>query len=164
MPITIVVEDGTGKTNATSYVSVAEFEAYWTARGVDYTTTPSDDTIAIWLNNATAYADSFYKWGGIIATDAQALSIPRVNWYDKDGRRLDMIVPSFIKNGICELAAIRQSDNFETTTSEGVKSESYGPVSVTYTSDSGSAKVTYTTAMSWFKRGLAPVGLRAIPT
>jgi hypothetical protein len=163
MAITIIVEDGTGLTNATSYVSIAEFEAYWTARGVDYTAT-SEDTLAIWLNLASQFADANYDWDGQIASDEQALNIPRVNWCDKQGRDLDDTVPTFIKNGICELAAIRQSDNFETTATTGVKSESYGPVSVTYSGDSGSSKVLYTTATQYFKQGLAPVGLRVIPT
>jgi len=162
MAITIVVEDGTGLTNATSYVSIAEFKAYWAERGI--TRTESDDTIAIWLNLASQFADAHYDWDGQIASDEQALLIPRVNWCDKQGRDLDDSVPGFIKNGVCELAAIRQSDNFETTSTTGVKSESYGPVSIAYSGDSGSSKVLYTTATQYFKQGLAPIGLRVIPT
>ena len=159
----LIVEDGTGLSNAQSYISVADFQAYWTARGMDYTG-EDDETIEIWLILATKYADANYNWDGMIATTDQSLNIPRVNWYDKQGRDLNYMVPSFIKYGVCELAAIRQADNFETTATTGVKSESYGPVSITYSGDGGSSKVIYTTAMSYFRNGLAPVGLRVIPT
>lgn len=165
MPMTIdfVVEDGTGKTDATSYVSIQEFKDYWDNRLISYSSY-SDDIIGNWLNLATQYADSICKWGGQIYDSDQALAIPRVSWMDKQGRFLDGTVPTFVKNGVCELAAIRQADNFETTSSVGLKSENYGPVSVTYSSDSSYSKIIYTTAMNWFRMGITSTGLRGIPT
>jgi hypothetical protein len=35
--VTLVIEDGTGKANAESYVSVADFRTYADGRGLDYT-------------------------------------------------------------------------------------------------------------------------------
>ena len=158
-----IVEDGTGKSDATSYVSVAEFLSYWDNRLVDYSG-EEIDTISNWLNLATQYADSICNWAGTLYSTEQALQIPRADWTDRDGRDYSESVPVFVKNGVCELAAIRQADNFETITNTGIASENYGPVSITYSSDSGSARILYPTAMKYFSRGIYYGGLRAVPT
>jgi len=127
MAVNIIVEDGTGKTDATSYVSIAEFKTYWTQKGITHT--EDDDTIAVWLNSATQYADYLVRWGGDIYSYDQALQIPRINWVDMSGRILED-VPTQVKNGVCELAQLLQGDTI--TNDQGIASESYGGISVTY--------------------------------
>ena len=159
-----VVEDGTGLSTATSYVSVAEFEDYWTGRGIDYTTT-ADATIEMWLNMATLYCDNLMAWTGTTVNDTQALLVPRSGWCDKRGRDIDDSVPTFLKGGVCELAHVRQAE-FETSSSSGLKSENYGPVQITYSSDSAQAMTLYPSAMQWLSQGckVSKSTLRVSPT
>lgn len=135
MAVVIVVEDGTGKTDATSYVSRADFDAYWTQKGVDYTntTTYPNDTINLWLNDATQLADSMYCYCGYVANDGQALDVPRDNWYDERGNDLSDSVPVKLKNAVCELAVALQGASADSDRESGVASKKYGSISTSYT-------------------------------
>ena len=162
MAVTIIVEDGTGKSDATSYVSIAEFKAYWTQNGVDYTG-ETDDNIALWVNNATRYADDYYCYGGRIANDDQALLVPRIGWYDSRGNSLDNTVPTQLKNAVCEIAGIRQTERASTETT-GIKSKKAGPISVTYSDASVGARIKYTGADAYMKGLLCSGGgMTALP-
>ena len=163
MAIIFVVEDGTGLTNSTSYVSVAEFVQYWENKGTDYSAT-AEATAQAWLNEATDYADNTYCWGGSLGDEDQALAVPRDGWNDVYGRDLDDSVPTFLKNGVAELAGIRQGADPESSVSVGVSSESYGPVSVSYKGSSPGTTVKYTTAEKWFGKLQLCGGLRAWPS
>ena len=124
MAIEFVVEDGTGLSTSTSYVSLAEFRQYWENKGVDYSSAggTTDASIQAWLNEATQYADVTVCWGGILSDEDQALAIPRTSWVDIYGRDVDDSVPDYLKNGICELAGKRQGTDPETSTTVGVSS------------------------------------------
>ena len=160
--IEFVVEDGTAKTDATSYVTVLEFQQYWFNKGTDYEST-ADTTIQAWLNEATIYADTTICWGGTIVDEDQALAIPRTSWVDVYGRDLDDSVPNYLKNGICELAGKRQGTDPESSTTVGVSSKRYGPVSVAYKGGTNGSTVRYPTASKWFGLMLQCGGLRAWP-
>lgn len=79
----LVVEDGTGKSNADAYISTADVTTYLTARRVaaDFATWTAADTptkeIAVRL--ATQWLDSRYqeRWRGVKFDGAQALNWPR---------------------------------------------------------------------------------------
>ena len=157
MSVTLVLEDGTGLTNSTSYVSIAEFKTYWTQNGVDYTG-ETDDTIALWVNSATLFADGYYCYGGVVASQEQALEVPRTGWYDQRGNSLDNSVPTQLKNAVCELAGIRQAER-ATTESTGIKSKSAGPISVTYGSSTMGARIKYTGADAYMKGLLCQGGV-----
>lgn len=162
LTIEFVVEDGTGKSTATSYLTVEEFEQYWLNKGTDYQAT-ADATIQAWLNEATEYADITICWGGSLYDEDQALAIPRTSWVDVYGRDLDETVPDYLKNGICELAGKRQGSDPETSSTVGVASKSYGPVSVAYKGGTNGTTVRYPTAEKWFGLMLQCGGLRAWP-
>lgn len=74
----LIVEDGTGKPDAESYVSVADFKAYADARGLSYGT-KSDTEIEQALRRATEWLDAKYggRFGGTWAVTGQALAWPR---------------------------------------------------------------------------------------
>jgi len=163
MAITFEVENGTGKTNATSYVTIAEYKAYWGDRGISITDT--DENIKIYLNLATEYTDSIANYCGQIYSDTQALFVPRINWYDSKYYDISQSVPYQLKNAVCEFAYIRKADNLEEIKTSGISSESYGGVSIVYSGDSGQAKLSYPNAMKWLKQiTCGSTGLRAIPT
>ena len=165
MSIEFVVEDGTAKTDATSYVELTEFRQYWENKGIDYSVAggTADASIQVWLNEATQYADITICWGGTIVDEDQALAIPRTSWADVYGRDLDDSVPDYLKNGICELAGKRQGTDPESSTTVGVSSKRYGPVSVAYKGGTNGSTVRYPTASKWFGLMLQCGGLRAWP-
>ena len=144
MAVNIIVEDGTGKSGATSYVSIAEFKAYWNQKGVTTYDSTADDTLAVWLNEATLLADSYFCYGGVIYSTEQALQVPRLNWYDRNGNSLDGTVPTQLKNAISELAAERQGTTV-TKETDGIKRKTVGPLTVEYRGGGGSS-VSYPSA------------------
>ena len=80
-----VVEDGTGKSDATSYASVASLKAYFDDRGLSYATY-TDDQIQRALIDATDFLERTYTWAtGRKGSKTQALGWPRLVAYDSDG-------------------------------------------------------------------------------
>ena len=80
--MTFVVEDGTGKADAESYVSVADAGAYAAARGLpfDVTGAPAIALAEQALRRATEWIDAKYgpRFAGTWAVDGQALAWPRL--------------------------------------------------------------------------------------
>lgn len=137
MAIQFVVETGAALSNATSYVSVAEYKQYYENRGIDYTSV-SDATIQAKLNVATEYIDNNYNFAGCIVDEEQALSFPRSCLY-KNGIAIDSdVIPQDLKDAVCYIADKVKNGMIEQVDS-GIKSESFGPVSKTY-SETGQKK------------------------
>lgn len=137
MAIEFVVEDGTGKATATSYITVAEFRQYWENRGTSYPTdtapaTTEDDKIKGYLNSATEFIDVTFRFKGLKVSDDQALEFPRYGVMRRNGRLIDSdIVPTDIKNACAYLAGMKSSMDLNVV-ENNVRSESYGPVSKAY--------------------------------
>jgi len=74
--MTIIVEDGTGKSDAVSYATVAQYKTYCTARGITYGT---DTVIEQSLVKATDAMTQMYRlrWKGYRNTATQSLDFPR---------------------------------------------------------------------------------------
>jgi hypothetical protein len=135
MSIEFVVESGTGASTSTSYCTVAQFKQYWENKGLPYC--ESDVTIEGWLNQATEYIDLNYNFEGQPSLDTQALEWPRLYAMDRLGYYISAgTIPKEIINATCYLAA-QCKTGVLSTVDNGVKSESYGPVSVTYSKTSG---------------------------
>tara|TARA_R110000824_G_scaffold20947_9_gene78611 strand:+ start:1947 stop:2495 length:549 start_codon:yes stop_codon:yes gene_type:complete len=104
-----IVEDGTGKSNANSYLTTADADSYIE----DYTRNNST-----WSGSSTAQKQGYIKeatqsldliWGGRfvgVKLDVnQALSFPRFGGYDREGYQLATdVVPKLIKSATAELA------------------------------------------------------------
>jgi hypothetical protein len=107
-----VVEDGTGLTTSTSYVSVADATTYFATYGTEANNTLwTGKTTAEHeraLNNGTQFIDSQYYFPGIKSSETQALNWPRKYAYDCNGYELDDI-PQKLKDAVCE-AALRSFD------------------------------------------------------
>lgn len=106
--MSLVVENGTGLSNAESYLSVADADVYHAARGNPVAwsgaTTAEKETA---LLAATEYIDSVYRgaWKGTRAVETQALSWPRVDAYDSDDFLIDSgVVPLEVERATAELA------------------------------------------------------------
>lgn len=74
MAVQLVIEDGTGKPDANSYITVAEAKAYAESRGV---TLGSDDSIAANLVLSADYIEVSGPYKGYAFNDMQGLEFPR---------------------------------------------------------------------------------------
>ena len=93
----MVVEDGTGLSNADSFVSVDYAETYFTTRGV--TAWASLTNKEALLIKATDYIEAVYSesWKGVTLNDTQSLSFPRI--IDDS-----TVYPDRLLKATCELA------------------------------------------------------------
>lgn len=135
----LIVEDGTGKADAQSYLSVADADAYFSDRGVS-AWSGVDAVKASALISATEYID--IRWGkflkGILEfKDTQALLFPRINLYDDQGRHITGI-PDRLERATAEYALIALTSvlmpNPEIQASGNIlveSSETVGPISET---------------------------------
>jgi hypothetical protein len=101
--MTLVVEDGTGKADAQSYLSVADANSYLAARGYTLWATISDVEKESCLIRATDFMES-YSWKGNRVTTTQALDWPRDNVTAYGLLTPSNIVPKNIKDACAELA------------------------------------------------------------
>lgn len=86
----LVVEDGSGLSNAESYISVADATTYLTEIGeeADWTAAQVAAQEAA-LRLSTSWIDGRYSWPGFPKNDAQALDWPRFDAFDCEGRLVD---------------------------------------------------------------------------
>ena len=163
--IDFIVETGVGLTNSTSYVDIDYFRDYWETLGITFS--ESDDTLSAWLNEATRYVDLNYRFYSVpttqnltlypgLVTKTQALEFPRLLWGTE--------IPIELKKGVCELAYARQGIDSDNKISTGISSESYGPVSVSYSSSSSNSKIVYKTANLWLYKICYTKVRRILPT
>lgn len=86
----LVVEDGTGLSNADALISRADFEAYATARGYVTSSYDGDDDIDPAIRRASAYLNAFTWKGYKLNGRDQTMSWPRTGVLDGE----DLTVPS----------------------------------------------------------------------
>lgn len=132
MAIQFVVENGTFKSDATSYVSVEEFTQYWENFGTDYSA-KTDAQVQVKLNEASMYIDNLYTWQGYKSTETQGLQFPRDRVYDRNNYDLSGEVPDAIKNAVNEIAGWAMEGNSLDEPVGNIQSRSMGPMSVSYT-------------------------------
>jgi hypothetical protein len=98
----MITENGTGLSNADSYVTLAEADAYALARNwTDWNGSNQHKEAA--LITATAYIDASYRFKGELLVLTQALAFPRTGVTDQEGRPLTG-VPVNVKSATIELA------------------------------------------------------------
>ena len=138
----LVVEDGTGLLNAESYGPVSEADVYLEDTGyapewASFSATKKEGL----LRAATRTADNSMDFRGNILKDTQALSFPRENLYDREGR-LIVGIPLHLRQGIYELAYSMSQNNYLTDSeTSSLDSVRVGPIALELSS---SAKITKT--------------------
>ena len=138
-----IIEDGTGKADSNSYVSVDEFKSYWTDRGTTFT--EADSVIQTWLILGTQYLDNNYNFHCNILVDTQALKFPRTPFYKCNGVYVpEGTIPAEVKKAVYLLANYSQGNDLDEIVSGGISSKSVGSVSVSYRSSSSEIKKIYT--------------------
>ncbi len=118
----LIVEDGTGLSNAESYVSVSECDDYAYNHGLSWTAVDSDKEVA--LRKATQYLDSVYRWKSCQSSQyTQALKWPRVDY------QWDWPQVARLKAACCELAIKSMTtDLFADVNPQHVTSVQVGPI------------------------------------
>lgn len=132
----LVVEDGTGKADAESYATVAQFTSYCEARGYA-TGGPDDEVVEQKLRLATDYIDAHYRFKGARKLSTQALEFPRTGLLDWSSYEITG-VPSRLRSATIELAFKGLTDAaffVDSDKSGRVTSEKVGPISITYGGD-----------------------------
>jgi hypothetical protein len=133
--MTLIVENGTGLSNAESFVSVADADARRTAFG-DGTawsalTTEQKEQA---LRKATAFMEQRYRqrWRGTKLLRDQALSWPRFG-AEVDGYVLySDVVPSEVANVCADLALKSLSESLNADLTRGIVREKVGPLETEY--------------------------------
>lgn len=97
----LIIEDGSGVANANSYVTVAEYRAYATPRGVSLPV--SDSEVETQLILAMDYLE-VQCWRGIPTYDGQSLAMPREQIYISGNLIADDIIPGKVKFAQMQLA------------------------------------------------------------
>lgn len=136
----LVVEDGTGLSNADSYVSVATVDAYHLAMG-NTTWTGADSVKEPAIRRATQYLDANYRFKSERLLPTQALEFPRV---DSNGWLLPDWPIKALVDACCELALKALSGALTSdSTAESIKREKVGPIETEFFRNDG-AQVRYT--------------------
>lgn len=107
----LVIEDGAGRADAESFVSVADATAYHANRGnAAWAALASDEVREQMLRKATDYMEAIYRprWAGVRKLTTQALSWPRYNVPIRDVAITQYYpnntVPAAVANACAELA------------------------------------------------------------
>lgn len=132
----LIVEDGSGKTDAQTYVSFADVVAYGQLYGLS-TAHVSEATIM----RCMRYLEGAYyeRWIGYKRTQDQALSWPRGYAVRRDGYEVPSDeVPQEIKDAVCALA-VRATSGInlspDITRGDVAIEEEVGPIRVKYASN-----------------------------
>jgi len=134
----LVVEDGTGKSNANSFVDDAYFRAWAKVRGRADLIPQSGTEREPFLVLAADYIanEKRFTWRGVRKTAEQSMPWPRTGVVDADGLSWSSAaVPWRVMMAQCELAWLNMTGvDLQPALSRGgqIISETVGPISTTY--------------------------------
>lgn len=130
MSLTLIKEDGTGRSDANTYASEAEGDTFFAGHLYpDHWIAPvNQPRRGAALAMATAIIDAEWQFHGARAVAGQALQWPRTDCPDPDGASgasvADNVVPTAIVQATCQLALkLLQSDRTADPAGEGLWSE-----------------------------------------
>ncbi len=133
--MTLIVEDGTGKSDAESYVSVADTDTYLLNLGYTVWAKLNTQENEQALRRATKYMGQAYRlrWIGSRKTSTQALDWPRVDAVDYEGFEYsDSVVPQLVKNACAELSFKAASGELVQDMTQTVVREKVDKIEVEY--------------------------------
>lgn len=90
MAVTLIVEDGAGKSDANALLSLSGLKAYADERGISYSAY-TDDQMNSAIVRASAFLTNAFVWDGLkVHGRDQTMAWPRVNMTDREG----WVIPS----------------------------------------------------------------------
>lgn len=130
----IVIEDGTGLTDAEAYISVADADTYFAARGNAAWGALLEAAKEAALRLGADYMEAVYgeRWKGARVSMTQALSWPRDGVCVNGFEVADDVVPTAVARANAELAMRASAGTLLADQGAQVVSETVGPISVTY--------------------------------
>jgi hypothetical protein len=141
----LTVEDGSSVANADAFVSIADCDAYHTAKG-NTAWTGDDDTVKEpAIRRATSYLNGLNWLGSRVNGRSQALSWPRKDVTDAEGNEIATDeLPQEVIDACCELA-LRElveanSISPDFTPSDKISREKVGDLEVEYAGTSNSVR------------------------
>ena len=150
----LITEDGTGKSNAESYISVADADTYHSNRGNAAWAALDTATKESCLRKATDYMIGTYrsKWLGRRVLITQSLDWPRVGVILEDFGNVQFgaygffqvsyqIVPTEVKNACAELALKAFSAELLADQKQKIIEKTVGPIKVKYDPYAGQAVI-----------------------
>jgi hypothetical protein len=132
--MTLVVETGSGLSNANAFISVADADARHTLLG-NTAWTGLDAVKEAAIARATEYMEQAYRvrWVGSRTHEDQALSWPRYVDQEVDGWWIDSDeIPSVVVNACADLALRALSDDLNADLTRGVVRKKIGPLETEY--------------------------------
>jgi hypothetical protein len=151
--VAIVVEDGSGKTDAECYATLVETDAYHTAMGDTTWGAESEADREVAKRKAAQYLDLTYggRWRGERANDTQALAWPRSSVEDDDGYAIDSdAIPQKLKDAEAVAAYLFLTTDILADIDDPAAVESYsvkvGPITETTKYVGGNP------ATTWYRR------------
>lgn len=138
--MSLIIEDGSGLTNAESYIDLAYLTDYANKRNIDITGITEANII-----KAMDYFESGYLFKGTKLKETQALTFPR---YINN----EVVYPVRIKNAVCELAIKSKSNELLADTERATKREKVGDIEIEYSEyskDETSYNFVYNLVMPW---------------
>jgi len=176
-PLVFIVEDGSGKPDATSYLTVEEADGIMDR--------VPDEYKASWLSKDEYEKQQVLVWGTQIFDDYvyfpchpnqktnqfQALNFPRYGIFNQDGYQIDAhSVPSFVKRAVTQLAFSLGATDLTSEPIRGITSATVGPLSVTFDDNYSHQTRVIPRSVGGIVapycgviRGASGLGLRAIP-
>lgn len=134
--MTLIVEDGTGKADAESYVSVLFCDTYNAERGNTGWAALTTDQKEQNLRKATEYMDGYYSFSGYRTKTTQALEWPRYeaerNYTATDDFWESDEVPAPVERACAELAFMSITQDLSPNLTKSVTKEKLGPLEVSY--------------------------------
>jgi hypothetical protein len=133
----LIVEDGTGRADAESYISESDADTYFANRGNEaWADVENKEAV---LRQATDYLEQAYygRWKGYKTTATQRLSWPRrqvplEDYYTWFSYIADSSVPLAVKHATAELAFTAVSGDLAPNVERAQASVQVGEISVTY--------------------------------
>jgi len=138
--MTLIVEDGTGRADAESYVSLADANARHTAFG-NSAWTGTDAAKEAALRRATAHMEQAYRqrWKGTRLFRAQSLSWPRYGAIVDNFPIDSTVVPEAVANACADLALKALADDLNPDLTRTVIREKVGPLETEYSANAPEA-------------------------
>lgn len=139
MTVTLIVEDGTGRSDANAAISLETFKTYCDDRGKDYSAY-SDTLLNQAIIRASAFLVNAFVWAGNkVNRRDQKMAFPRYGVQDREGWFLTLDeIPHEYTDACCELTFAEAVTPGTLTPSvipsDQVRVEQIGPIRVEYAS------------------------------